>query len=225
MTDSMIPYSFVPGTKAKASEVNANFIALAEAITQNVQSLTENFDEDISEINSILDDELFVQQIVTTASTNLNDYKRKGIYFFSSSYTPTNIPKSNSGTLLVLGSASTNVKQIWFCNGSYPEIFTRSFANSTWGNWYSILGQLNPNNQYYLRMPNGLMIQGGYAVSPNVTYPIAFTQMPAVVATKQGYTSSDTTTDHGFYSEALTGFVFSACGYISGGINWLAIGV
>lgn len=33
MTENIIPYSFVPGTKAKAQEVNANFIALAENMT------------------------------------------------------------------------------------------------------------------------------------------------------------------------------------------------
>lgn len=36
MTD--IPYSFVPGTKAKAQEVNANFIALSNAIDSNQSS-------------------------------------------------------------------------------------------------------------------------------------------------------------------------------------------
>lgn len=35
MTNSMIPYSFTPGTKAKAQEVNANFIALADKIDEN----------------------------------------------------------------------------------------------------------------------------------------------------------------------------------------------
>lgn len=35
MTNPLIPYSFVPGTKAKAQEVNANFISLAEEITDN----------------------------------------------------------------------------------------------------------------------------------------------------------------------------------------------
>ena len=38
MTDSMIPYSFVPGTKAKADEVNANFISLANFIEKNKAS-------------------------------------------------------------------------------------------------------------------------------------------------------------------------------------------
>lgn len=224
MTDSMIPYSFVPGTKAKASEVNANFIALSEAITQNIQRLTENFDEDISEINSILDDELFIQQTVTTTSTNLNDYKRKGIYFFSSSYTPINVPKQTSGMLLVLGSNSTSVKQIWFCDGTNTEIFTRNYSGGNWNNWVSTLGYFYPYNQYYFKMPNGLMIQGGFNVGANVTYPIAFTQKPAVVVTKQGYYLSDTSSDHGFYSEETTGFVYHACGHL-GEINWIAIGV
>ncbi len=35
MTNSLIPYSFTPGTKAKAEEVNANFNALADKIDEN----------------------------------------------------------------------------------------------------------------------------------------------------------------------------------------------
>lgn len=35
MTNSMIPYSFTPGTKARAQEVNANFNALADKIEEN----------------------------------------------------------------------------------------------------------------------------------------------------------------------------------------------
>ena len=52
MTDSMIPYSFVPGTKAKANEVNANFISLANFIEQNKNSATS----DIETVNNILKD-------------------------------------------------------------------------------------------------------------------------------------------------------------------------
>lgn len=37
MTNPLIPYSFIPGTKAKASEVNANFTAVADAITNSKQ--------------------------------------------------------------------------------------------------------------------------------------------------------------------------------------------
>lgn len=35
MTNPLIPYSFEPGTKAKAQEVNANFISVAEEINNN----------------------------------------------------------------------------------------------------------------------------------------------------------------------------------------------
>lgn len=42
MTSSLIPYSFTPGTKAKAQEVNANFIALAEKIETNAESIEAN---------------------------------------------------------------------------------------------------------------------------------------------------------------------------------------
>lgn len=40
MTNSLIPYSFVPGTKAKAQEVNANFIALSEQMQQTQTTLS-----------------------------------------------------------------------------------------------------------------------------------------------------------------------------------------
>lgn len=42
MTSSLIPYSFTPGTKAKAQEVNANFIALAEKIETNAETIEAN---------------------------------------------------------------------------------------------------------------------------------------------------------------------------------------
>lgn len=37
MTNPLIPYSFIPGTKAKANEVNANFISIADAIDNTKQ--------------------------------------------------------------------------------------------------------------------------------------------------------------------------------------------
>ena len=43
MTNSLIPHTFTPGTKAKAQEVNANFIALAEEIQSTQQSTTNRF--------------------------------------------------------------------------------------------------------------------------------------------------------------------------------------
>jgi len=62
MTNSIIPYSFAPGTKAKAQEVNANFNALAEKIEEN-NSTAIHEDSDAT-INGNL---TFSKQINSTA--------------------------------------------------------------------------------------------------------------------------------------------------------------
>ena len=84
MTNSMVPYSFIPGTKAKAGEVNANFIALADVIEKN--RLTSAGDTD--KINEVLETkadktELINEHTVTKSGTDLNDYKTKGTYIFA----------------------------------------------------------------------------------------------------------------------------------------------
>jgi len=43
MTDAMTPYSFIPGTKARAEEINANFEALISAI----KDVNEVFNEEL----------------------------------------------------------------------------------------------------------------------------------------------------------------------------------
>ena len=52
MTDTLIPYSFIPGTKAKASEVNANFIAVADNISTLTTTVETKLNKDLSNINS-----------------------------------------------------------------------------------------------------------------------------------------------------------------------------
>ncbi|MFI3300490.1 MAG: hypothetical protein R3Y28_03625 [Candidatus Gastranaerophilales bacterium] len=57
MTNITIPYEFIPGTKAKASEVNANFIAVADAISSvsdNADLLIEAVETQIDELTSTL---------------------------------------------------------------------------------------------------------------------------------------------------------------------------
>lgn len=58
MAESTIPYSFTPGTKAKASEVNANFLALANGLDESkeytkteITNLESKLDEKVTEIN------------------------------------------------------------------------------------------------------------------------------------------------------------------------------
>lgn len=52
MSSSLIPYSFTPGTKAKAQEVNANFIALATQIEENKEYTTDLVQETVQSFNA-----------------------------------------------------------------------------------------------------------------------------------------------------------------------------
>ena len=47
-----IPYSFVPGTKAKADEVNANFIDVVERIEATNSDVTDNYNDVIARIDN-----------------------------------------------------------------------------------------------------------------------------------------------------------------------------
>lgn len=51
MSNSLIPYSFIPGAKAKAQEVNANFISLAEKIEENLEYTNTQIEETVEKIN------------------------------------------------------------------------------------------------------------------------------------------------------------------------------
>lgn len=51
MSNSLIPYSFVPGAKAKAQEVNANFISLAEKIEENLAYTNNQIEETVAKID------------------------------------------------------------------------------------------------------------------------------------------------------------------------------
>ncbi len=224
MTNSMIPYSFIPGTKAKANEVNANFIALADKIDANKSSCDTN----ISDVNEILETkadktELITEFTVTESDTDLNDYKTKGTYIFSTLYTPVNIPTGTSGVLVVTGKEESEIKQIWFCDGDNPEIYTRTYTNSAWGTWNSVTGKVSKTNQGYIKFPNGLLIEWGVYVGSVITYPIAFTTLACPIFSKNGWTMDTTRSDTGFSHQSLTGFDIGSGGLFYN-MNWIAIG-
>ena len=226
MTNSMIPYSFVPGTKAKAGEVNANFIALAEVISQNNNSALDA----IATINSTLltkadKTQLINEHIVTEIDTDLDDYTTKGTYRFSSSYTPSHVPTgSTAGILIVTNDGADIVKQIWFCNETYNNILTRDFDGTNWSDWSSIAGDMTLNSPVgYVRCRNGLLIQWGMNTNFKVTYPIAYTSFCSAVVTKSGKNNSSQA-DSGFSTSGLVGFTFVTGGYTAY-LNWIAIGI
>ncbi len=79
---------------------------------------------------------------VKTKNTDLDDYKTTGLYFFTSDYTPANIPVGVNGWLRVLIGSSSNVKQFWIRQGTVNKndhnMFVRSYDGSAWGNWNTI---------------------------------------------------------------------------------------
>ena len=223
MTNSMIPYSFSPGTKARADEVNANFIALADKIDEN-KSAQSN---DVKEINSILSEkanktDLITEHTVTDSNTDLDNYKTKGVYVFTATVTPANIPIGTSGMLIVTGDSKSVIKQIWFCDGYNGEIYTRNYTD-TWTKWSTIIGEYNCANPGYIKLPNGIIIQWGCLTQSAITYPIAFTTVATPVFAKQGWSSAYTKSDTGITAQSLTGFGIGSMG-VFGGMNWIAIG-
>lgn len=70
MSNSLIPYSFTPGTKAKAQEVNANFIALSEKIEENkaytTSQIAETLDK-IDEVSNVADEQKADKNLGNTA--------------------------------------------------------------------------------------------------------------------------------------------------------------
>lgn len=80
---------------------------------------------------------------VATTGTDLNDYTSTGFYYFSGSYTPTNIPAGSNGWLLVLssndGSSGAVIKQLWFrygtINSNDHNTFVRTKSDQAWGDW------------------------------------------------------------------------------------------
>lgn len=225
MANSMIPYSFTPGTKAKAGEVNANFNALAEIF----EKFKNDSISDISDINELLNkkvepDDLVTNFTVTTSGEDLNNYKTPGTYVFQAQYTPTNNPGGTEGVLTVKGDESSIIKQIWYRADNTNQIYTRYFKSQNWSKWTPVYyNMLKLSTVGYIKFDNGILIQWGHCQGPNVTYPIAFSTIACPVFTKHGYSSTAERSDSGFVDQTRTGFQLAANGTYYHE-NWIAIG-
>lgn len=222
MTNSMIPYSFIPGTKAKANEVNANFLALAEQIQQNKNTSNQSVEEVKETLNTKADKtDLITEFTVEESGTDLNNYKTKGTYIFSSLYKPLNIPVGESGMLIVKGDENSAIQQLWFSDNN--QIFTRTYTNSEWGEWYTSNGKLSLESYGYLQMPNGLLLQWGFGQGSVVTYPLAFKKFVCPVFSKNGWGLTWERSDTGYAEQTLTGFSVGSAGVFVN-LNWIAVG-
>ena len=91
------------------------------------------------------------RHVVTTANTDLDDYRTDGRYFFSNDYTPAHVPSGNTnGTLIVLSQTMNTTpgdvvacKQLWLRAGSPGtnsyQVYERSRNNNGWSSWVRFL--------------------------------------------------------------------------------------
>ena len=99
--------------------------------------------EDFNEIKRVVNANASAT-IITTANTDLNDYTETGVYYFSTSYTPINIPTGVVNGWLVVMKCNLNnvVKQIWYRQGTTNkndfETYIRT-KSGTWGNWQRVM--------------------------------------------------------------------------------------
>lgn len=224
MTNSMVPYSFIPGTKAKASEVNANFIALANLIDANKEIVAANNLEIIELMKDKADKiELITEHTITEDETDLNDYKIKGTYIFTEQFKPLNTPSENVGMLAVYGDIDSKVKQIWFENSSSLGIYIRDFENFQWSDWKNLTGSLNLDRTGYFKLSGGLLLQWGCQTTNIITYPVAYTAFVCPLFSKNGWNASFERSDSGIDQYSLTGFSVGSAGVFNS-MNWIVLG-
>ena len=99
----------------------------------NLNKMQDNID------NAKLEKTIYVSE----TGTDLNNYKSDGVYYFSSTVTPMNIPTGVNGWLQVFSSNQNSVKQIWYrygtINSNDYEIYVRTkTATDSWSDWISV---------------------------------------------------------------------------------------
>lgn len=239
MTNPLIPHAFVPGTKAKANEVNANFLSLAKALETYKFDGSQNLNELSDELTQLIElkaDKTELKDIyVEDADTNLDTYKTKGTYIFSEEVKPTGLPEKEketpydaAGTLIVRGKDAKSLNQIWFSDCENKPIFMRDydFVNSTWKEWLPLMGKSVSNTAGwgYVILPNGLIVQWGVNHNKNPIYPIAYGTFYFPYATKLSMGWSCTRSDTGFTALELSSHYFDTAGAY-GGHYWMTIGM
>ncbi len=87
MTDSIIPHTLVPGTKASAAKVNENFAAITDALAEVNTALNLKINEQIDALDrKKLDNSAFEESATTIMSTDLSNLTEEGQAVLSKTY-------------------------------------------------------------------------------------------------------------------------------------------
>ena len=157
------------------TEIDNDFLKKADADGKYATIVTVDGKVDKDKIVTILDDTVTDEQIasakavydglenindfsvqVVNETLDLNDITETGIYFFSQTYTPVNIPVGVNGWLLVMkGNGSHVVKQVWYrqgtANANSYDTFERYKGGDTWSEWTKFLTE----KEYYKALNSG----------------------------------------------------------------------
>ena len=157
------------------AEIEADYLKKVDADGKYATITTVDGKVDKDKIATVLNDSVTNEQVasakvvydelqainefkvnIVQEKLDLNDITETGIYYFSNTYTPTNIPSGVNGWLIVLETASTGyVKQIWYrqgtANSNSHETFERYCGGGTWGEWTKFLTE----KDYYSAISKG----------------------------------------------------------------------
>lgn len=139
MTNSMIPYSFTPGTKAKAQEVNANFVALADKIDENnATAMHYNSSATIS------GDMTFTKPIISSGAFSVSQ----------GNLTVKNLTNGSSTDAVFVINSDTNKRcgSVRFVNGSGYNDVSITASNES-GDTIQAIGIRNTNGSVYAYCP------------------------------------------------------------------------
>ena len=118
-----------------------DFNSIYDAIDTQVQNLINILQQ---EIEHVKDGSAFLlkTQIVSTENTDLNNYIEDGTYYFSTNYTPLNVPSTcvNGWLRVMKGNSNSVIKQVWYRHGTVNandfETYVRTkIGTSGWSNW------------------------------------------------------------------------------------------
>ena len=113
-TNPIIPYTFVPGTKAKAQEINANFSSIADSIQSNSDFVNQKVAEINSDIAAQIGD--VEESLETKADKNLSNV--------------TTLASSSAKGLTWFGTGTGNV------SSTRPAVVVATYLSGT--TWYRL---------------------------------------------------------------------------------------
>ena len=183
VTDEQVPSARIVvdelGLKANDSEV----VKKTDIATTIDLSST---DEQVASAKAVYDgleniNDFSVQ--VVKENLDLNDITETGIYFFPQAYTPVNIPVGVNGWLLVMkGSSSDIVKQVWYrlgtANSNSYNTFERYKGGNTWSGWTKFLTE----KEYYNALDYGNPVIPQDADLNDYLTPGVYTCMSSTIA-------------------------------------------